>query len=175
GNAYVTEGGALDYVVGVRTDKEADVRLVAEGHVRASYRHQGIAEAGRRQDVAVSHALELNHVRCAHGRADLLGRTSGRAAELQRHEPVSMDGRRHVRRAALEAGAHAPPELAMRLHARPVELCPRGEDDIPLDAPPHEMEGVPVEPHVRTRPRDRVARPTGVVDDRAPLGHLADV
>src|SRR5204863_1200212 len=114
-------------------------------------------------------------VRCAHGRADLLGRAPGRSAELQRDEPVAMYRRRHVRRAGLETGAHAPSELAMRLHAPPVELCPRGEDDIPLDAPPHEMEGVAVEPHVRTRPRDRVARPTGVVHDRAPLGHLAYV
>src|SRR5207244_6543419 len=82
----------------------------------------------------------------AHGRSDLLGRTADRAAELQRDEPVAMYCRRHVRRAALETGAHTPPELAMRLHARPVELCPRGQDDIPLDAPPHEMEGVAVEP-----------------------------
>src|SRR5207244_4410010 len=36
-------------------------------------------------------------------------------------------------------------------------------------------EGVAVEPHVRTRPRDRVARPRGVVGDRAPLGHLTHV
>src|SRR5213593_1697154 len=86
-----------------------------------------------------------------------------------------MYGRRHVRRSALETGAHAPPELAMRLHARPVELCPRGQDDVPLDTPPHEMEGVAVEPHVRTRPRDRVTPPCGIVGDRAPLGHLAHV
>src|SRR5204863_299692 len=40
---------------------------------------------------------------------------------------------------------------------------------------PYVAERDALDPHVRTRPRDRVATPPGVVGDRAPLGHLAYV
>src|SRR2546427_4989814 len=46
---------------------------------------------------------------------------AGRAAELQRREPVAMHGRRYLGRAACQVGAYRPPELAMRLHARSEE------------------------------------------------------
>src|SRR5207302_8506152 len=54
GDPYVAEAGALDYAVVVRADRQPDVGLVAEREVRYPYGHQSIAEARRRQDVAVS-------------------------------------------------------------------------------------------------------------------------
>src|SRR2546430_8302416 len=58
GDPYVAEGGALDYAVVVRPHEQPHVGLVAEREIRQPYRRQRIPELGRRQDVAVSHALE---------------------------------------------------------------------------------------------------------------------
>src|SRR5205085_7002544 len=103
------------------------------------------------------------------------GRAPGRATELQRNEPVPMYGRRHLRGAGREVGAHGPPELAMRLDSGARELCPRREDEVAPQALPYEMEVVTVEPHVGAGAGDRVLAPRGIVDHRARVPGLAHV
>ena len=173
-DAHVAERGSFDHRVVMRADEQPDVDRVAERQVPHSYRRQAVPEAAHGECVPVPRPLELNDV-ARHGRPDLLGGAPARAAVLQRDKAVPVDRGRHVGRTGREVGSDRPPELAMRLHARPVELRPREQEEIPLDAPPHEVKVVAVEPHVRARARDGVPLPHGVIRDRAPLGHLPDV
>ncbi len=132
----------------VGAEEESHVDGVAQRQVGKPGDRVWIAEARRGEDEAVPFPLELDDVGPANRRFDLLGDRAPRPSVLQGGEAIAVDHRVGVGRVGLEAAAHDPSRLAVRVHPRAHELDARLQDEVAGQLLPGEVELVPRPPHV---------------------------